>query len=133
MRIKEYKGYELVKAQSNTSEDYFNRSEVTYIADGEERTLHVLYIRFFEEQLAEFTPFAADPVLEAAGEPVTFKEIVALACLLKDPALQKRKRLYFNTKEELGAFFDGQTIQAVQQVVAQVKQNGSAEYASALS
>ncbi len=36
-----YAGYELEKAQPNTSEDFFNRSEVTYIL-GEQKK-HFLY------------------------------------------------------------------------------------------
>lgn len=33
-----YAGYELEKAKPNTSEDFFNRSEVTYILNNKERT-----------------------------------------------------------------------------------------------
>ena len=62
MLIKECMGYELEKEKSNTSEDFFNRSEVTFVEDGEVRTLHVLYLRYFDEFLHEFTPYQQDPV-----------------------------------------------------------------------
>lgn len=117
MILQELKGYELTKAQPNTSEDFFNRSEVTYIHSGMERTLYVLYVRYFEEHLSEFTPFAGNPVFKVEEREVTFKEIVALACLLKQPGLVNRKRVYINTKEELGTYFDAETVQRVQQVV----------------
>ena len=38
MIIKGYVGYELEKEKPNTSEDFFNRSEVTYILNGKEKT-----------------------------------------------------------------------------------------------
>lgn len=47
MNICRLHGEELQKSQSNTFEDYFNRSEVTYRDGGEERTLSVLYLRHF--------------------------------------------------------------------------------------
>jgi hypothetical protein len=117
INIKEIKGYELVKAQSNTSEDFFNRSEVTYIHEGTECTLHVLYIRYFEEQLSQFTPFTENPVFKVGEKGIDFKEIVALACLTKDPKLANRKRIYINTMEELGTYFDPKNVEHVQQIV----------------
>ena len=62
MLIKECIGYELEKEKSNTSEDFFNRSEVTFIEDAEEKTLHVLYVRYFDEIFHEFTPYQQDPI-----------------------------------------------------------------------
>ncbi|MFX3624725.1 MAG: hypothetical protein ACE3JP_11910 [Ectobacillus sp.] len=120
MIIKAYTGYELVKAQPNTSEDYFNRSEVTYINDGMERTLHVLYIRYFEEQLQEFTPFEGNPVFKLEGRDVTFKEIAALLCLVNCPAFANRKRIYINTIEEFRTYIDSKTVQRVQEIIEQL-------------
>lgn len=120
MILQELKGYELEKAQPNTSEDFFNRSEVTYIHHGKEQTLYVLYVRYFEEILPEFTPFAGDPVFQVEEREVAFKEIVALACLLKQPQLVNRKRIYINTKEELSTYFDADIVQRLQQVIEQM-------------
>ncbi|WP_028400442.1 hypothetical protein [Ectobacillus panaciterrae] len=120
MEIKEIKGYELVKAQANTSEDFFNRSEVTYMHEGTERTLHVLYIRYFEEQLQQFTPFSGNPVFIVGERGIEFKEIAALACLLQDPQLINRKRMYINTLEEFRTYFDAANMNRLQQIVMQL-------------
>lgn len=37
MLINQSGGYELEKEKSNTSEDFFNRSEVTFVDEGEEK------------------------------------------------------------------------------------------------
>jgi hypothetical protein len=95
----------LEKAKSNTSEDYFNRSEITFIEDGEEKTLHVLYLRYFDAIFNEFTPFNQDPLFGEGDQSVYFKDIVALVCLLKNPELSNRKRLYINSKPEFAAYF----------------------------
>lgn len=105
MKIIECKGYELEKAQPNTSEDFFNRSEVTFLDDGKENTFHVLYVRYFDEIFNEFVPFEQDPLFGEGEQKVYFKDIVALVCLLKNPSLRNRKRLYINSKQELAAYF----------------------------
>jgi len=105
--IKECKGYELEKEKSNTSEDYFNRSEITFSEDGVEKTLHVLYVRYFEQSFQEFTPYQQDPIFIQDGREVEFKDIVALVCLLKKPELHTRKRLYINSKAEFASYFEG--------------------------
>ncbi|KIQ94411.1 hypothetical protein LH47_01529 [Anoxybacillus thermarum] len=106
MKIVSCHGYELQKAQPNTSEDFFNRSEVTFVDDdGVERTLHVLYVRYFDERFFEWTPYEQDPVFQAGGKDVYFKDIVALVCLLVDPSLRTRKRVYISEEEELRRHF----------------------------
>ncbi|PLR84572.1 hypothetical protein CVD25_05075 [Bacillus canaveralius] len=105
MLIKQCKGYELEKEQSNSFEDYFNRSEITFIEGGVEKTVHVLYVRFFEESMQEFTPFKQDPIFQADSSPVYFRDIVALACLLKNPGFRHRKRIYINNRNEFAAYF----------------------------
>ena len=106
MKIISCHGYELQKAQPNTSEDFFNRSEVTFVDDdGTERTLHVLYVRYFDERFFEWTPYEQDPVFQASGKDVYFKDIVALVCLLVDPSLRTRKRVYVSEEEELRRYF----------------------------
>ena len=125
MIIKQFSGYELTKAQPNTSEDYFNRSEVTYITNGEERTLHVLYVRYFEEQLQQFTPFAGNPVFQIENEDIAFKDIAALACLLHDPNMISRKRVYINTTEEFAPYFDVHAVERLKEIAAECRKNGS--------
>lgn len=105
MKVIECKGYELIKEKPNTSEDLFNRSEITFIDEGEERTLHVVYVRYFDEIFNEFTPYGKDPIFGEGSSEIHFKDIVALVCLLKNPGLRHRKRLYINSKQEFAAYF----------------------------
>lgn len=105
--VKICKGYELEKEKPNTSEDFFNRSEVVYIENGEEKTLHVLYVRFFDEQFSDFTPYKENPIFQIGSKGITFKDIVALVCLIRNPEFRNRKRIYINTIEELTSYFQG--------------------------
>ncbi|CAG9622343.1 hypothetical protein [Sutcliffiella rhizosphaerae] len=135
MRIKEIKGYELEKAQSNTSEDFFNRSIVTFEYEGVERTFHVLYIRYFDETFAEFIPVLENrhnPIFEVAGEGVTFKDIVAITCLIKNPRFRNRKRIYINTREELASYFEGIQIDKLKKVFEELYKNDFYELTSPL-
>ncbi|MBT2686951.1 hypothetical protein J7I93_02015 [Bacillus sp. ISL-47] len=105
MLIKYCRGYELEKEKPNTSEDFFNRSEVVFEEDGQEKTFHVLYVRFFDESTNEFTPYGSDPVFAAGSREVEFKDIVALSCLLKNPGFRHRKRIYINSKADFASYF----------------------------
>lgn len=130
MLIKECNGYELEKEQSNTSEDFFNRSEVTFIENGEEKTLHVLYVRYFDEKFTEFTPYKVDPVLKQGGIEVSFKDIVALVCLIKNPGLRNRKRVYINSQPEFAAYFQDINYDKLAEIVLAVKEQKNFEITS---
>lgn len=105
--IKQCSGFELEKTLKNTFEDFFNQSEVTYMVDGEERTLQILYLRYFEEQFTSFTPFTEDPVYKIDANDVYFKDLVALVCLLKNPEYRHRKRVYLNEQNQFEEHFKG--------------------------
>ncbi|MED3562960.1 hypothetical protein [Bacillus xiapuensis] len=122
-------GYELEKEKSNTSEDFFNRSEVTFVDDGEEKTLHVLYVRYFEEFFNEFTPYEQDPIFD----DVEFKDIVALVCLIKNPGLRHRKRVYINSRHEFAAFFQDIDFKKLPEIFQSLKQNKNYELKSPLA
>lgn len=107
MLIKHCKGYELEKEKSNTSEDFFNRSEITFEEDGREKTLHVLYVRYFEDVLNEFTPFDSNPIFTAGSRNIDLKDIVGLVCLIKNPGFRHRKRVYINSQAEFASYFQG--------------------------
>ncbi|QFT89461.1 hypothetical protein FIU87_12450 [Bacillus sp. THAF10] len=127
MRIVEAKGYELEKAQSNTSEDFFNRSEVTFEMDGKKKTFHVLYIRYFDETFGEFIPSLSgkvNPLFNMGEFSIFFRDIVAVTCLIKNPAFRDRKRLYINTKEELARFFEGVSMQKLQELLESLHTKG---------
>lgn len=123
MEIKKCWGYELEKEKSNTSEDFFNRSEITYTEDGTEKTLHVLYVRYFDEIFPEFTPFKQDPVFTAGEKDVYFKDIVALVCLLKNPGLRQRKRLYLSSQQEFASYFKDIHFEKLSEVFQALNQN----------
>ncbi|MED4228861.1 hypothetical protein [Neobacillus cucumis] len=132
MLIKECKGYELEKEKSNTSEDFFNRSEVTFVEDGQEKTLHVLYVRYFDELFQEFTPYKQNPIINHGTNEVYFKDIVALVCLLKNPGLQNRKRLYINSKYEFASYFQDINYNKLPEVFLGIQQNKEYELQSPL-
>lgn len=130
--IKECIGYELEKEKSNTSEDFFNRSEVTFMEGSVEKTLHVLYVRYFDESFQEFTPYQQNPILTKGDIQVTFKDIVALVCLIKNPGLRNRKRLYINSKHEFASYFQDIDFEKLPEIVLTVKQNNNFEISSPL-
>ncbi|WP_026573343.1 hypothetical protein [Bacillus sp. UNC438CL73TsuS30] len=129
MLINQCSGYELEKEKSNTSEDFFNRSEVTFEDEGEEKTLHVLYLRYFDEMFNEFTPYQQDPIFDE----VEFKDIVALVCLIKNPGLRHRKRVYINSKHEFAAYFQDIDFNKLPDIFQSLKQNKSYELKSPLA
>ncbi|WP_456278465.1 hypothetical protein [Bacillus sp. AK128] len=132
MQIIECFGSELEKAQPNTSEDFFNRSSVTFIEEGEEKTFHLLYIRYFDEVFSEFTPFTENPIFTVSGKEIMFKDIVGLVCLLKSPSFRSRKRVYINTQKEFAQFFQGIDYEKVKEVFQHLADQGSYQLTSPL-
>ena len=124
-----YAGYELEKEKPNTSEDFFNRSEVTYILNDKERTFSVLYVRYFEEVLQEITPFEGNSVCKIEEKDIYLRDIVAICCLLKENELRMQKRLYLNNIEEFQQYFDAGTVVKVQEILAELHKNKRVEIA----
>ena len=122
-----YAGHELEKAKPNTSEDFFNRSEVTYILNDKEKTFSVLYVRYFEEVLQEITPFEGNPVYKVEEQNIYLRDIVAICCLVKDRELRAQKRLYLNNMEEFQQYFDEGTVLKVQEILAELHKNKRVE------
>lgn len=133
MQILECKGYELEKAQPNTSEDFFNRSEVRFVEDGEEKTFHLLYIRYFDEVFSQFTPFQENPIFTVEGKDVFFKDIVGIVCLIKNPGFRHRKRVYINTQKEFEQYFSDINVEKLKELFEKVLQQGKYELLSPLS
>jgi len=124
-----YAGHELEKAKPNTSEDFFNRSEVTYILNDKEKTFSVLYVRYFEEVIQEITPFEGNPVCKVEEQDIYLRDIVAICCLVKDKELRAQKRLYLNNMEEFQQYFDEGTVSKVQEILAELHKNKRVEIA----
>ena len=125
MQIIECKGYELEKEKPNTPQDFFNRSEITYLEDGIEKSLHVLYVRYFDQVFQEFTPYHQDPIFGVGESSVHFRDIVALVCLMKDPKLKSQKRIYINSKHEFASYFEGINFNKLPEVFQTLKQKKS--------
>lgn len=132
MLIKQCIGYELEKEKSNTSEDFFNRSEVTFVEDGKEKTLHVLYVRYFDELAGSNTPFEQDPIFKAGTKDVYMRDLVALAALLKNPGYRHRKRVYINEQREFADIFKGLDYSKIPGIFEGIEQKGSFEVRSPL-
>jgi len=124
-----YAGYELEKAKPNTSEDFFNRSEVTYVLNNQEKTFSVLYVRYFEEILQEITPFEGNPVYKVEEQDVYLRDIVAIACLVNNKELRAQKRLYLNEVTDFQRYFDEGTVVKVQEILAELHKNNRVEIA----
>ncbi|MGE6597280.1 hypothetical protein [Bacillus proteolyticus] len=124
-----YAGYELEKAKPNTSEDFFNRSEVTYILNDQEKTFSVLYVRYFEEVLQEITSFEGNPVYKVEEQDVYLRDIVAIACLVNNKELRAQKRLYLNEVTDFQRYFDEGTVVKVQEILAELHKNKRVEIA----
>ncbi len=122
-----YAGYELEKAKPNTSEDFFNRSEVTYILNDKEKTFSVLYVRYFEEIVQEITNFKGNPVYKVEEQDIYLRDIVAICCLVKDKELLTQKRLYVNNIEEFQRYFDEETMVKVQEILAELHKDKRVE------
>ncbi|MGG5736482.1 MULTISPECIES: hypothetical protein [Bacillus cereus group] len=124
-----YAGYELEKEKPNTSEDFFNRSEVTYVLNNQEKTFSVLYVRYFEEILQEITPFEGNPVYKVEEQDVYLRDIVAIACLVNNKELRAQKRLYLNEVTDFQRYFDEGTVVKVQEILAELHKNKRVEIA----
>jgi len=130
--IKRCYGYELEKEKSNTSEDFFNRSEITFEEDGKEKTLHVLYVRYFDELFSEFTPFETEPLFTTGANEIYFKDIVALICLIKNPSLRHRKRIYISSRAEFASYFQDIDFSKIHNIFEQIETQKSYNLRSAL-
>jgi hypothetical protein len=128
--IKDCKGYELEKAKPNTSEDFFNKSEVTFEDNGQTSTFTVLYVRYFDEIMSDFVPFSQDPIFQVNSRPVHFKDIVALVCLMKEPKYRQRKKVYINSQKDFAALFQNINFEKVKSIFQSLGEGKSYELIS---
>ncbi|QNG61379.1 hypothetical protein H4O14_07860 [Bacillus sp. PAMC26568] len=122
MIIKNGRGYELEKEMPNTSEDFFNRSEVTFVSSKTEKTFHVLYVRYFEQV---FTEQNAELF---AGQDLRLKDILALICIIQNESLLMRKRMYINTEEEFQSYLKGIDIRAALMAADEMNRHQNVPY-----
>ncbi|MCK1991374.1 hypothetical protein [Peribacillus muralis] len=122
MRIIACNGFGLEKEKSNSPEEFFNRSVIKYIKGGEEKTLNVLYLRYFDEMVTHWTPYPANPIFQSPKREIYIADIIALICLLKDQSLFSRKRLYINSEKELARYFENIDFHKLEQVFISIDQ-----------
>lgn len=125
MEILECAGLELEKEKSNSPEDLFNRSSVRFKEGKEEKRLHVVYLRIFDELMQELTPFTEHPLYKGTTRNFYFYDIVALVCLMHDGNLSRRKRLYLNSQEEFSAYFNNLDFDSLKQTMKRLDQGQS--------
>ncbi|MFC7371191.1 hypothetical protein ACFQPF_05840 [Fictibacillus iocasae] len=110
MKVLQITGVELVKEKPNTSEDFFNRSTVIYTEGGREIAFELLYVRFFEEQFAQQAGWNKDAVLTVENQAYSMKEIAALAAILSDESLRKKRKAYINDFVMFSSFFQDENV-----------------------
>lgn len=125
MEILQCRGYELEKEKKNTSEDFFNRSEITLKYKGQEKIVSVLYLRYFDEIFQQFVPYEADPLFIAGDRSVYFKDIVAVCALLTHPEYKERKRIYVNSQEDFQKFFQNVDFKQVEEIFQKLEQGST--------
>ncbi|MCQ6266082.1 hypothetical protein M1K46_10445 [Fictibacillus sp. WQ 8-8] len=119
MKIRACTGYELEKEKPNSPEDFFNRSEVFYEQEGQEKSFQLLYVRYFEEQLL---PRISEQLITDDGEQLAIKDIAALVCLLHLKDALERRRLYMNREENFLSLFQNVDWSDVKKIWKTVKQ-----------
>ena len=121
MNILKCIGYELEKEKSNSPEDYFTRSIVTYKQNGKIKEFQVIYIRYFEEVL-----LGQEEVMSGVKvllTDYTLKDIVALLYLLQNPRYQERKRVYINSEQVFLQVFENASIAQVKEILNKIAKN----------
>ena len=121
MNILKCIGYELEKEKSNSPEDYFTRSSVTYKQNGKIKEFQIIYIRYFEEVL-----LGQEEVMVRVEELLTdytLKDIVALLFLLQNPSYQERKRVYINSETVFMQVFENSSFVQVKEILNKIAKN----------
>ncbi|WP_257347788.1 hypothetical protein [Pseudalkalibacillus decolorationis] len=125
MIITSCNGYELEKSQSNSPEDFFNRSEVTYtVKSGKERTFALLYLRYFDDLIGELTPFNENPIYEINNQSVHLKDVIGLIALYQHPEYEKRHRVYINDNQQFADLFEGIEPDQLKHMVTELYEKG---------
>ncbi len=127
MIITSIAGKELEKSKSNSPEEFFNRSEVTFLDGKSEKTLTVLYVRYFDEKISEFSSFKTEELFEVEGRLIHLREAVALLALQAYPEYAKRHRVYINDEVQFASLFKGKEPEALKKMVKNIMVEGRLE------
>ncbi|WP_408006581.1 hypothetical protein ACJROX_17995 [Pseudalkalibacillus sp. A8] len=127
MIITSITGKELEKSKSNSPEEFFNRSEVTFLDGKNEKTLAVLYVRYFDEKISEFSSFETEELFEVEGRLIHLREIVALLALKAHPEYAKRHRVYINDEVQFASLFKAIEKESLKTMVKKIVADGRLE------
>ncbi|MCF6137631.1 hypothetical protein [Pseudalkalibacillus berkeleyi] len=127
MKVTAIASEELEKSKSNSPEEFFSRSDVTFEDEGKHKTLSVLYVRYFDEQLLEQTSIQSNPVFEVNGKGMYIRDLVALLALKKNPEYRKRYRVYINEEDQFLSLFESVEQSALEEMVKQIHEHGYLE------
>ncbi|MGP4082140.1 hypothetical protein ACTWQL_19825 [Pseudalkalibacillus sp. R45] len=127
MIITSISGEELEKSKSNSPEEFFNRSEVTFRDGKTEKTLAVLYVRYFDEKISDLSSFETEELFEIDGRIIHLREIVALLALQTNQAYAKRHRVYINDEQQFATLFNGVDEGSLQEMVNKILNEGGYE------
>ncbi|MBO8154903.1 MAG: hypothetical protein H0Z32_00460 [Bacillaceae bacterium] len=117
MKVIQCRGTQLEKSSRTSPEDAFVRSQVTYREGQREKTFHLLYLEYFDQKIAEFTPFKEDPVIRIGEQEFSFRDVAALAAWLHHSEYQQRKRVYIHDFTELQKVMENTDWEIVKQVL----------------
>lgn len=127
MKVTAIASEELEKSKSNSPEEFFSRSDVTFEDEGKQKTLSVLYVRYFDDQVLEQTSIQSNPVFEVSGKEMYIRDLVALLALKKNPEYRKRHRVYINEEDQLLSLFENIEQSVIENMVKQIHEHGQLE------
>ena len=106
----------LEKERSNSPEDSFVRSSVTYKESGEEKVFHVLYPAVFAKRATEEGVWPSESPIH---------EVIALNLL---PLYLGRKRLYISEEAEFRQPLQNADLSKLLLIIQDIKSKGSYQY-----
>lgn len=99
MEIVNFGGFEMEKEMKTSFQDYFNESYLDIIEHGRKRRFTIVYLRFFEDNMEDYTLFTGNPICTINGRGYNLREVFALIYFFKHPEKRSRKRIYISDGE----------------------------------
>ncbi len=100
MEILNFGGFEMEKEMKTSFQDYFNESYLEIMDQGRKRRFTIVYLRYFEEKMEDYTPFTGNPICTLNGRGYNLRDVFALIFFWKHPEKRKRKRIYISNGDE---------------------------------
>ncbi|MFD1018544.1 hypothetical protein [Thalassobacillus hwangdonensis] len=133
MEIRASHGEELTKSQAASPEEFFNRSEVVYFDKGQEHSLELLYLRYFDERMNEFMPYEENPIMSFGETKIDVKDVAALVALIKNPRYKHKRKIYINDYDEYAELYANINWESLQQMLLKLSDGKPYELESTLA